>query len=211
MVPSTQMLSLAFKAKPPYLAALAKLREGMASRALVYGWSIQESTLQVRVSGCPIGLPFERVVLGGWSAVLVGRIVLIRMLGMGFFILLFRCPRLLLSPTSFAWWERMASCWNSLFSLICTITAVCTAITFAKWVNFFKPLLRCPALTPSVSEASGEALLLPSGLVPQDLPIAASAAGGFFAMGKGAPWCSHLVVLVLWGLPDGLVDSLVVG
>ncbi len=61
MVPNSQLLSLQFFMELPYLAALEALQAGVpwtaAGGQLVHGWSIKESVLQVRVSGCMPGFP----------------------------------------------------------------------------------------------------------------------------------------------------------
>jgi hypothetical protein len=61
MVPTSQLLRLEFFMELLYLSASEALRAGVPWTAtggqLVHGWSIKESILQVRVSGCMPGFP----------------------------------------------------------------------------------------------------------------------------------------------------------
>jgi hypothetical protein len=65
MVPTSQLLRLEFFEEEQYLSALERLQAGVpwaaAGGRLVYGWSIKESILAVRVSGCPRRVSVEKL------------------------------------------------------------------------------------------------------------------------------------------------------
>ncbi len=65
MVRTSQLLRLKFFEEEHYLSALERLQAGVpwaaAGGRLVYGWSIKESILAVRVSGCPRRVSVEKL------------------------------------------------------------------------------------------------------------------------------------------------------
>ncbi len=104
-----------------HLAVLAKMKAGVAwsatDGALVFGWSIHVSILQVRVSGCPTGLPKELIwkSLGGLSVLLVARTALFRTHVMACCISPFSWLGGSLSPTG-QFWRPLPRClvWTQL-------------------------------------------------------------------------------------------------
>jgi len=74
-VPTSQLLRINFLAEAPYEAALERLRDGVPwsemGGSLVYGWSVQDSLVKLRLSGVPEHLAKEVLVahLGQWGRV----------------------------------------------------------------------------------------------------------------------------------------------